>query len=172
MIISRNRKLTWIALLVAVGLIIFMIEMLIPRPLPWLKPGLANMSTLAALYLFGLPEALIVAILRVCLGSLFTGTLFNPTFFLSFGGSISATLMMFSLLKLLPQTFSIIGIGIIGAVSHNVTQLALVALLLMHHSGIFYLLPILSISAIVTGIFVALVTHALLSYIHKHLLAL
>jgi heptaprenyl diphosphate synthase len=166
-----NRKLTWLALLVTIGLIIFMIESIIPRPLPWFKPGLANIATLVALYLFGLPEALIVSIIRVFLSALLTGSLFNPAFVLSFGGSIFAALCMGATIAFASRYFSIVGVSIIGAVVHNLVQIILVAWLILQHSGMLYLLPLLVLTAIPTGIFVALISHTLLVYLHKHLLA-
>ncbi len=168
---SSIRKLTWLALLIAIGLVIFIIEFIIPRPVPWFKPGFANITTLAALYLFGFPEALAVAIIRVILGSLMIGSLFSPTFILSLGGSFLATIAMACIYHFAPRIFSLIGISVIGAVVHNMAQIILVSLLLVNHIGIFYLLPILTLTSIFTGILIALVTHALLSYIHKHLLA-
>jgi energy-coupling factor transporter transmembrane protein EcfT len=46
---------------------------------------------------------------------------------------------------------SLIGISIIGAITHNLTQLSLVYLLLIKNTGVFLLLPWLGISSVITG---------------------
>ncbi len=55
--------------------------------------------------------------------------------------------------------FSIIGISIIGAVAHNLTQIVVVRILLIRENSIFYLTPILVIMGIVTGIVTGYLTY-------------
>ncbi|HOT97821.1 MAG TPA: Gx transporter family protein [bacterium] len=47
------RKHSRLALLTADGLALSLFESVMPRPLPWIKPGLSRIATLAALYLHG-----------------------------------------------------------------------------------------------------------------------
>lgn len=164
------RKIVWLAVLIAIGLIIFLFETYIPRPLPWLKPGLANMTTLLALYLFGVEAALIVVAGRVFLGTLIMGTFLNPAFILAMGGGILATLAMATAKKIGSQLFSIFGISIIGAITHNIAQLILVEFIIVKQIEIFYLLPILILSALFTGMIVAFISHYLLENINKNLI--
>jgi len=166
--VNRNQMLAWLALIMAIGLIMFIFESLIPRPLPWLKPGLANTATLIALYLFGFRAAMIVVIGRVVLGSIIMGTLFNPAFVLAIGGGVMATLMMAFFKKIGSSIFSIFGISVIGAVTHNIMQLILVFFILIKQFHIFYLLPLLIISALFTGIIVAFISYHLILYLKKH----
>lgn len=158
-----NSRLTQLSLLVALGLVLFLFESLIPRPLPWLKPGLAHVATLLAMYLLGNRSAIIVVLLRVLIGSLLLGTLLNPAFILAFGGSMAATLVMGVSRRYLSHIFSIFGISILGAMVHNLTQLALVQLILVRRAEIFYLAPFMMLTSIVTGFIVALVAFLLLS---------
>lgn len=67
--------------LIVIGLLLFIFEAYLPRPVPWLKFGLANIATLIALYWLGWRAALIVSLFRIVIGSFFTGTLFTPGFF-------------------------------------------------------------------------------------------
>ncbi len=157
-----NSKLARLSLLVGVGLILFLFESLIPRPLPWLKPGLAHIATLLAIYLMGLSEAIIVVILRVLVGSLLLGNLFNPAFILSFGGGLAATFIMGLTHRYFAQIFSIFGISILGAVVHNLTQLLLVQILIVHRMEIFYLAPVMILSSLFTGFIVALMSFLLM----------
>lgn len=158
----KNSKLIRLALLTATGLILFFFESLIPRPLPWLKPGLAHIATLMALYLMGMGEALMVVGLRVLIGSLLLGSLFNPAFVLSLGGGMAATVVMGLGYRYGSKIFSLFGISIMGAAMHNLAQLLLVQLLIVHRIEIFYLAPFMILSSIITGFIVALVAHLLM----------
>jgi len=157
-----NSKLARLSLLVGVGLILFLFESLIPRPLPWLKPGLAHIATLLAIYMMGFGEAIIVVVLRVLVGSLLLGSLFNPAFILSFGGGLAATFAMGLAHRYFSKIFSIFGISILGAVVHNLTQLLLVQFLIVHRMEIFYLAPVMILSSLFTGFIVALVSSLLM----------
>jgi len=157
-----NSKLARLSLLVGMGLILFLFESLIPRPLPWLKPGLAHIATLLAIYMMGLSEAMIVVIIRVFVGSLLLGSLFNPAFILSLGGGLAATSVMGLTHRYFSRIFSIFGISILGAIVHNLTQLLLVQILIVHRMEIFYLAPVMILSSLFTGFIVALVSYLLM----------
>ncbi|MBC8183576.1 Gx transporter family protein [candidate division KSB1 bacterium] len=160
-----NSTFTRLSLLVGLGLILFVVETFIPRPLPWLKPGLAHVATLVALYGYGSRAALIVVVARIMLGAIVLGTLFNPAFILSFSGGITATLFMAFFKQYFSKVFSIFGISIIGAVIHTLTQLFLVALLIVQKIEIFYLMPVMILSSIFTGFVVAFVSYLIISKI-------
>ncbi|UCE08217.1 MAG: Gx transporter family protein [bacterium] len=162
-----NSKLVRLSLLISLGLILFLFESSIPRPLPWLKPGLAHIATLIAIFMMGISEAMIVVVTRVLVGSLLLGSLFNPAFVLSLGGGITATLAMGLIHCYFSQTFSIFGISILGAVVHNLTQLILVELLIVRRIEIFYLAPLMILSSLFTGFIVALVSYLLLSKVQS-----
>jgi len=158
----NSLKLTRLSMLIGLGLILFLFESLIPRPLPWLKPGFAHVATLLALYMMGNATALIVIITRVLVGSLLLGSLFNPTFILALGGGVMATLAMILIKHQFSQTFSIFGISIIGATVHNLTQLILVELIIVHRIEVFYLSSFMMLSSIFTGFIVALVSYLII----------
>jgi len=63
------------------------------------------------------------------------------------------------------KIFSIFGISIIGAVVHTLTQLFLVALLIVQKIEIFYLMPMMILSSIFTGFVVAFVSYLIISKI-------
>lgn len=166
-----TRKLTIIAVLVALAIVLHLFEALIPIPfpIPGVKLGLANIITLLALVLFDFKTAFIVAVLRTILGSLLSGTLLNIAFFLSFSGAITATCLMALLLYLgrlfrFHSGFSLLGISVAGAAAHNLGQLAMAALLIKH-TGIFYYLPVMLLSSIPTGILTGLLLRELLKYL-------
>ena len=164
-ILFTGSTFTRLSLLIGLGLILFVFETLVPRPLPWLKPGFAHVATLVALYIYGNRAALIVVIIRIFLGSIIIGTLLNPTFVLSFFGGVISTLVMIIFKKYFSTIFSIFGISIIGAVVHNLIQLLLVEMIIVQKIEIFYLAPVMIFSAIFTGFVVALVSHLIISKI-------
>ena len=164
---SRNSSIVLLSLFVSTGLILFIFEAYIPRPLPWLKPGLANIATLLTLYLFDFRAALLVVILRVVIGSLLVGTFLNPAFILAIGGGVMATVVMAFVKHFFARTFSILGISILGAVTHNLVQLLLVYVLIVTQKVIFKLLPLMMISALVSGTIVAIITYYLFTQICK-----
>jgi heptaprenyl diphosphate synthase len=157
----RSSTLLQLALLVAAGLVLFLFESFIPRPLPWLKPGLANIATLFALYTFGVRGALLVTLLRVILGSMVVGSFLNPAFLLSIGGGLCATLAMAAALRF-GETFSVLGVSAIGAFCHNAAQIFLAYFFIVRHTELFLLLPIVLLSSLFTGFVVGLITHLLL----------
>ena len=87
--------------------------------------------------------------------------LFTPTFFLSFFGGLISTIVMGVGFQLFANQFSIIGLSVLGALTHNLTQLA-VASLMFEQIGFFYLLPYLLFYALPTGFFVGIVTQQLI----------
>ena len=168
--LSRTKKIVVLALLLGTGIILFLFETLLPRPLPWLKPGLANVATLLALYFYGAREALGITICRVFLGGIIIGTLFNPAFILSLGGGVCATIAMAIAKRLWGEYFSVLGISLLGAFFHNITQLALTYFLIIHKSEIFFLVPLITISAVFTGFIVGLASYYLLINTQKHVI--
>ena len=66
-IMQPSRRITILALIVALGVVLHRLEALIPLPSPWVKLGLANVMTLVTLVFLGFRDALTVTILRVIL---------------------------------------------------------------------------------------------------------
>ncbi len=91
---SSARKITQLALLTGAGLALFLFESLIPRPLPWIKPGLSQIATIVALYAYGWREAIAVVAARVCLGALLIGSFAGPGFWLALPAGAAAALVM------------------------------------------------------------------------------
>lgn len=137
----------------------------LPLPIPGCKLGLANIMSLYVLMRFGLQDALVVVVLRVLLGSLLSGTLLSSGFFMSFSGALAACLLMY-IAKRYFTVFSVVGISVLGALAHNIAQLA-VAALIIDSSAIWYYLPYLIIFAVLTGIFIGLTVRYLLDGLRR-----
>ncbi len=152
---GKDRRIYKLALLVSLSCVLQISESLIPHPIPGLRLGLASIMTLIALVMLGFRYALEVAVLRTILSSFIMGTFMSPTFILSFSGALISTLVMgvFYWLSHLHSRYrlSIVGISMVGALSHNIVQLCLAYLILVRHGGIFVFLPWLCIGAVFTG---------------------
>ncbi len=148
-----------------VGLALFLFESLIPRPLPWIKPGLANIATIVALYFLGSAAAWIVALLRCVLGSLIGGTIMSPSFWLSICGAASSLTAMLIARRLGKKIFSIIGAGMIGAFAHMLAQAAAAGFLVAGHTAILILLPSMLLSSLLTGLIVGYASHLIVARI-------
>ncbi len=146
-------RITWLAFLVAVGVVFHRLEALLPLPSPWVKIGLANIATLIALVFFGFREAMMVTLHRVFLSSLLGGTFLSPTFLLSLIGGISATLAMGMVYRGGHNPFSMIGISITGAYVHTVSIVLCVYLVFARSEGFLKLLPVFLIFALFSSLF-------------------
>ncbi|MDQ6987527.1 MAG: Gx transporter family protein [Mariprofundaceae bacterium] len=144
-----RRKAQWMALLMlAVG--IHVLESSLPGLGPWFKPGLANIVTLVALIMLGPKEALMLAIARVFVGSMFIGTLFTPTFVMSLSGALAAALVMLAAWRFIPG-ISLPGISLLGGIAHMLMQFIAVETLFIQQQALYYLLPPFLLVATATG---------------------
>jgi len=162
--LPSNRRLILTALFTAAAATIYLLESFIPKLLPFMKLGLANIIPLILITNKNYREALLVTIAKILLGGFITGTLFSPTTFLSLSGGLIALIIMIIAYKL-PLNFSIIGVSIAGAVSHNMGQLLAVRLILIREDEIFYLTPLLIIMGIITGIITGYIAYLVVSRI-------
>ncbi|MCH8158054.1 MAG: Gx transporter family protein, partial [Nitrospinae bacterium] len=151
--LQPDRRLTTLALLVALGVVLHRLEALLPLPSPWVKLGLANVMTLVALVFFGFRDALTVTVLRVVLGSILGGTFLGPTFFLSLAGGIAATgVMAWVYGRWGKDPLSLIGVSVCAAYAHTLAVVFCVYLFWIRQDVFLTLLPVFFTFALVTGI--------------------
>lgn len=150
----KTRKLTTMALLCAVALTIFMVEAQIPLPvpIPGMKLGLANIITVYAVYALGAKEAAAILFVRIFLGAIFSGNF--GTIFYSSAGGLLAILTTIGLKTVLKENQLWI-CGCLGAIAHVIGQM-IVAVWATGTPSLLIYLPVLIVSAIVTGVFTGL----------------
>jgi len=157
-----------IAILSAYALALHGFESLLPTPIPWLKPGLANIITLVALILFGFRTALLVTLIRVVLASIFIGTFLGPAFILSTGGGIASVIAMAAGIKLFKNLFGTVGISLIGALFHNIAQLSLAYFLFIQRiEAVLIISPLIVLLGSVTGIVNGIISDMLIKNLLK-----
>ena len=148
------KQLAAAGMLTAAALIVFVIEAQIPPivPIPGIKLGLSNVVTLAAIRMVGKVWGSAVQILRIVLGSLFTGQ--AVSFLYSISGGVCCLLVMLLLTSFLSNRWLWL-ISAISAVVHAGAQLVTAAIVMWTKSVLVYA-PLILISAIVTGVFTGL----------------
>jgi heptaprenyl diphosphate synthase len=153
-----------IAQLSAIAIGLSLIESVLPSPMPGVKPGIANIITLYAIYRFNFRTAIWVSILRVFATSLILGQFLSPTFMLSLAGSLLSLLTLYFSIKLPSRFFSPIGLSVLSSFAHITGQLLLVRLWLIPHASIYYLIPVYSAAALTFGLINGWITYRLLKH--------
>lgn len=156
------RRVTRLGFLASMGTALFVLESLIPLPLPFLKVGLANISTLITLIIAGPVDALIVVFLRVLVGSLVTGSFFGPSFILAMSAGLVSAAVMGGVRAATGRAFGPVGVSLAGSSAHVLTQIAIVALVYVRSVVVVHLFPVLLATALVGGVVVGIVTARLL----------
>ena len=115
---------------------------------------------LVVLYELGILEAVAVNLIRVIVVGLVRGTFLSYGFLMSLSGAMMSLLVMI-LFYLLIRKFSIVGVSVIGAVAHVIGQI-LVAMIYLGTAYVVLYLPVIGLSAIITGVFVGIVAKAII----------
>lgn len=150
----KTKKLTTLALLSAIALTIFVIELQIPPlvPIPGVKLGLANIVTVFTVFAFRGRDGAAVLSVRIFLGAVFAGN-FSTIFYSAAGGAL-AILVTIGLRRILTNKQLWVA-GALGAIAHSIGQMAM-AVALTGTPGLVIYLPVMIVCSIITGIFTGL----------------
>ena len=141
-----------LAVLTAMGLIMFMVESLFPPLfLPGAKMGLSNIFSLLTVFVLGPTEALILVVIRTTLGSIFTGNI--STIMYSMTAGLVSVVVSIILVEFVYPKVSIVAISVVAAVMHNLTQ-NIVFCLVSNTPEMFSYMPWLGLLGVVAGIIV------------------
>lgn len=152
---SKNKRIATIGVFIAVAFTLSFLESLIPINLgvPGIKIGLSNLVVLCAIYVIDRKSALLISVVRILLA----GLLFSGAFSLlySFAGGICSFVVMIIAIK--TSKLSTIGVSVLGAVTHNIAQI-IVAAIVVNTYQITYYFPVLLISGLISGTVIGVVT--------------
>ena len=159
-----NRKTAYLGLYCGAAILLSYVEGLIPvfTAIPGMKLGLPNLAVVTALYFYSWREAALVSVVRIAVVGLLFGNLFSVCFSLA-GGLLSLLLM--ALVKwtgLLDCT----GVSIVGALGHNVGQIAAAVLLVENVRVAYYFLP-LAITGLAAGVAIGLLSGMMLRRLER-----
>ncbi|WP_257211958.1 MULTISPECIES: Gx transporter family protein [unclassified Mesotoga] len=135
------KRVTTLSMLMAIGSVLYLLESLIPFPLPipggrW---GFSNLVLIIALA--GLPfgDILALSIGKSIIGSLLAGRLATPGFLMGVAGAVSSAATMWLMNK--TGKFGLFGISIAGAAVSNFSQLMVASSLIIKNIEIIFLYP-------------------------------
>lgn len=143
----------------ALAIIFGYVEMLLPVffVVPGMKLGLANLVTVFMLYRYRAKEAAVISLIRIVVIGFLFANLFSILY--SLAGAALSLLCMTAARRF--SGLSIVGVSILGGVTHNLGQL-IVAALVVENGNVFYYFPALLISGLVTGALIGIVTGEIL----------
>lgn len=160
----RGNRLTAICgVFIALALVLSYFESFIPvyNAVPGIKLGLANIVTIIALYKLGIRAAIIISIGRILLSGILFG---NPMVIIySLAGAALSILTMCAMRTI--KFFSVSGVSICGAISHNLGQLV-VAAIVLENTNILYYMCVLAISGSIAGLLIGILAAYIMKSIH------
>ncbi|MEN6389965.1 MAG: Gx transporter family protein [Syntrophomonas sp.] len=163
---TKKKREAVIIILICNAILISLLELIIPVPIPipGVKLGLANIITIIAIAFLEFKDVLTIVVLRcIVVGVLSKGITALP---FSLSGGLLSALVMWLVYKKMSKLFSIKGISIIGAITHNAAQL-IVASVILRETVVLYYLPVLLISAIITGLITGTISELTVKEIKK-----
>ena len=151
-----ERRQRALALLAAAALFLASVEYVIPKPVPFLKLGLANLPVLVALTVMRPREILTLVALKVVGQGIVQGTLFSYIVLFSAAGSLASAAVMLLLHRGLGRHLSLVGVSIMGALASNLAQVGAARLIIFGESAWLIAPAFLitgTISALLLGLF-------------------
>lgn len=156
------RRIALLGILTAATIVIAILESFIPSiGIPGVKLGLANIMILVILYELGIVDAIMVNLLRVIVVGLVRGNIFSMGFLMSLTGAIFSLGIMI-LFYLVVRKFTVVGVSVIGSIFHVGGQV-IIAMIFLGSAYVVLYLPIIGISAIITGVFVGIVAQLIIN---------
>jgi heptaprenyl diphosphate synthase len=141
-----------VALLGAFCLFLSTIEYMIPKPLPFMRIGFSNLPIMLALDLLSFRSFFLLVAIKIVGQSLVTGSLFSYIFLFSLVGSFGSAAIMLVLRRGLgPARISFVGVGTIGALVSNLSQVLMARIFIFGESAKYVAPPFLAVG-VVTGI--------------------
>lgn len=161
--IKKGKNVALFGMMVALAFTFSYLESLIPFNfgIPGVKLGLANLVVVVALYTMKPSEAFFIAVIRIFLAGLTFGNAYSLAYSLC-GGVLSFVVML-----LCKKTkLSVIGVSMLGGISHNIGQI-IVAAIVMETIRIAYYLPVLLVAGLLTGMLLGILSRLITDRVQK-----
>ncbi len=154
--IDRDREeLKLVSFLGAVAVFLSAIEYMIPKPMPFVRLGLSNLSVLLAIRLLNPSYVFLVVLLKVFGQGIIQGTLLSYVFLFSVGGSFGSAIVMIIASRVGGEYISLIGVSVLGALTSNVIQIILARFFVFGKAAWYMAPPFLLIGGI-SGFFIGI----------------
>ncbi len=157
---EKTKKLTHMAMLLAITVVLSIFESMLPAiiPIQGVKIGLANIAVMYGLFFYGKKAALLLNFAKAALGFATRGAISG---FLSLCGGLLSIAVIIILVWIFKDKISYVLLSVFGAIFHNVGQLIGVYFILDNYN-IIYWLPILVISGVAMGIVTGILLRTLM----------
>lgn len=152
--ISKTRRLSLLALLAAIAIVLNYIENLLALPFG-IRFGFANVIAMSVITLFGVNAMLLINVIRVLISGLLSGIFMSYPWFMSVAG---VTLSSIALI-LLSGRASVIFTGIICAIAHDVGQILVLSMVISSQAFVPYL-GVMIVFSLVTGTASGMISNA------------
>ena len=129
---------------------------------PGAKAGISNVVTMYAAACLGLPSALVVVVVKAVFALVTRGVV---AFLMSLVGGLFSAVLLFFLFRCARGKLGVIGISVLGAVTHNVAQ-GLFSLVIFGRAMLGYL-PILIFLSLPSGVLTGSALFATLGILHR-----
>ncbi|MCL2704696.1 MAG: Gx transporter family protein [Spirochaetaceae bacterium] len=142
-------------LLAACCIFLSMIEYIIPKPIIFMRYGIANIPIMISLKIFSPGMTMILVLLKIIGQGIITGTIFSYIFLFSFSGSLASGLAMIFIYKIFKDKITMVGVSVAGAFASNIIQLIVAKYFIFGKAAIIMGPPIILIGT-VTSVFVGI----------------
>ena len=149
---KNTKTITKLAAFISVAVILGYVESLFPPIAAGVKLGIANITVITVLYLYGGKKAFVVSILKVVLCMALFGSM--TSFIYSLSGAILSLSVMILAKK--SKVFSLVSVSGLGGLCHNLAQFFCAYIII--GKGVLFYLPILCLSGILCGVLTGIVS--------------
>jgi len=165
---SPAKRAALLGILASVAIVLSIVENTLTGmanlAVPGIKPGLANLAVVLALYYLGGGYAAVIALVKA--GAVFLATGAATTLLFSLAGSLLAAGGMWLLHTAGKGVFSLAGISALGGVLSNLGQILVMAAV-SGTAEFFYYLPVLGVSGVLFGLAVGLLANLVTAKIKR-----
>ena len=158
--VIENREL--LSFLAACCVFLSMIEYTIPKPIPFMRYGIANIPVIISLKIFSPGMTIFLVLLKIIGQGIITGTIFSYIFLFSLSGSLASGLAMILIYRLCKNRISMVGVSVTGAFASNIIQLT-VARFLIFGEAATIIAPLIIIIGTVTSFIVGIFAESFIS---------
>ncbi len=157
---KKTKRIALFAMFIALAFVFSYLESLVPFNIgiQGIKLGLANIVVVTAMYILSERDAFFISVVRIVLSGLTFGGVSTLIYSLA-GGILSFAVMT---LAKKCKKLSVTGVSVLGAIAHNIGQIA-VAGAVMGTYRIVYYLPVLLVSGAVTGVVIGILSNIVIS---------
>jgi heptaprenyl diphosphate synthase len=150
--------------MISLGVVTYVLESVVPFPIPNGKWGFSNFVVLLSIFAFGGVEGIKVAIGKSLIGSILTGHFMDVAFFMSVAGSSSAALIETVLSRV--GFFGLFGVSLCGSIANNIAQI-FVGSVFLQSKSFFIILPYMLFLGIPGALANAYIVKRVLPYVER-----